>query len=78
MFAGLGNLDDDMDISIAWETVRGNMKISAKNSLGYYKLKQHKPWFDERRSKLIDQRLRAKLKWLRDLSQINGDNLNMT
>jgi hypothetical protein len=29
------------------ETLRENIKISAKESLGYYKLKKHKPWFDE-------------------------------
>jgi hypothetical protein len=32
------------------------MKISAKQSLGYYELKKHKPWFNEGCSKLSDQR----------------------
>jgi hypothetical protein len=38
------------DVNKAWETIRGNIKISAKESLGlgYYELKKHKPWFDER------------------------------
>jgi hypothetical protein len=27
----------------AWETIRENIKISAKESLGYYELKKHKP-----------------------------------
>jgi hypothetical protein len=30
----------------ACETIK-NIKISAKESLGYYELKKHKPWFDE-------------------------------
>jgi hypothetical protein len=32
--------------------IRENIKISAKESLGYYELKKHKPWFDEGSSKL--------------------------
>jgi hypothetical protein len=43
-----------------------NIKISAKESLGYYELKKHKPWFDEGCSKLLDQRKQAKLQWLQD------------
>jgi hypothetical protein len=38
-------------------------------------LKKHKPWFDEACSKLVDQRKQAKLQWLQDPSEINGDNL---
>jgi hypothetical protein len=44
-----------MDINRAWETIRENIKISAKESLGYYKLKRHKPWFDEGCSKILDK-----------------------
>jgi hypothetical protein len=33
-FAALGNLDAEVDINRAWETVRENIKISAKESLG--------------------------------------------
>jgi hypothetical protein len=39
-------------------------------------LKKHMPWFDEECSKLLDQRKQAKLQWLQDPSEINGDNLN--
>jgi hypothetical protein len=39
-------------------------------------LKKHKPWFGERCSKLLDQRKQAKLQWLQDPCDINGDNLN--
>jgi hypothetical protein len=38
-FAGLENLDTQMDINRAGETVRDNIKISAKESLHYYELK---------------------------------------
>jgi hypothetical protein len=55
-FAGLQNLDAESDNIRAWETVRENIKISAKESLGYYELKKHQPWFEEGCSKLIDQR----------------------
>jgi uncharacterized protein YaaR (DUF327 family) len=40
-------------------------------------LKKHKPWFDEACSKLVDQRKQAKLQWLQDPSEINGDNLKI-
>jgi hypothetical protein len=46
-FAALENLDDNVDISRAWEIIRDTIETSAKESLGYYKLKQHNPWFDE-------------------------------
>jgi hypothetical protein len=36
----------------------------------------HKPWFNKGCSKLLDQRKQAKLQWLQDPSEINGDNLN--
>jgi hypothetical protein len=35
-----------MHINGALETIRDNIKVSAKESLGYYELKKHKPWFD--------------------------------
>jgi hypothetical protein len=46
-FVALENIDSKVDIIRAWETIRGNIKISATESLDYYKLKKHKPWFDE-------------------------------
>jgi hypothetical protein len=52
----LENLDDDVDVSRAWETIRENIKISVKASLGYYELKKHTPWFDEECSKLLDKK----------------------
>jgi hypothetical protein len=42
-FTALENLDTEVDINTAWETIRENIKISVKGSLGYYKLKMHSP-----------------------------------
>jgi hypothetical protein len=38
-------------------------------------LKHNKSWFDDECSKLIDQQKQAKLQWLQNPGQINGDNL---
>jgi hypothetical protein len=54
-FAALENLDTEVIINRAWKTVRENIKISAKENLGYYKMKKPKTWFDEGCSKLLDQ-----------------------
>jgi hypothetical protein len=35
----LENLDDDANINRAWETIGENIKISPKESVGYYELK---------------------------------------
>jgi hypothetical protein len=58
------------------ETIRENIKISAKEGLGSCELKKHNPWFEEGCSKLSDQRREAKLQRLQNSSQINGDSLN--
>jgi hypothetical protein len=75
-FPALEDLDTEVVINSAWETIRENIKISAKESLSYYELRKHKPWFDKGCSKLLDQRKQVKLQWLQDPSDINGDNLN--
>jgi hypothetical protein len=71
----LESLDESFDINNAWEIIRENIKISAKDNLGYQKLKHNKPWFDDECSKLIDKRKQAKLQWLQNSGQINGNNL---
>jgi hypothetical protein len=43
-------------IITAWETIKGNINISAKESLRYEELKKYNPRFDEGCSKLLDQR----------------------
>jgi hypothetical protein len=44
--------------------------------LGCYELKQPKPWFDDERQKLLDERNNDKFQCLRTRSQMNGNNLN--
>jgi phosphomevalonate kinase len=46
-FAALENLDSEVNINRVWKTIRQIIKISAKDSLGYYELKKHTPWLDE-------------------------------
>jgi hypothetical protein len=75
-FAALENLDDNVDILSALENIRENIEFSAKESLGQYELKQHKPWFGEESSELLGRRNQAKLQWLQNPSQINGDNMD--
>jgi hypothetical protein len=55
-FAALENLDDNGDINRAWETIRENIKISAKESIGFCESQSYKPWFDEECLKLVDRR----------------------
>jgi hypothetical protein len=74
-FAALENLDDNGDISKIWETIRENIRISAKESIGLCESKSYKPWFDEECLKLVDRRKQAKLQWLHDPSVVNEDNL---
>jgi chromosome segregation ATPase len=60
-FAALENLDESFDIKNAWERITEKIKTSAKENLGYKKLKHNKPWFDDECSKLIDKWKQAKL-----------------
>jgi hypothetical protein len=46
-FATLEDLDPKVLINSAWQTMRLNIKISAKESLGYFELKKHKPWYNK-------------------------------
>jgi hypothetical protein len=66
-FAGLKKLDFEVEINSTLETIRENIKLSAKES--YYESKKHS-------SKLLDQGKQAELQWLQDPSEINGVNLN--
>jgi hypothetical protein len=67
-------LGAEAEIKSALETIRENIKISAKEILGYYELK-HQPWSDEGCTKILEQRKQAKLLWLQNPSEINWDNL---
>jgi hypothetical protein len=73
-FAALEDMDAEVEINNAWGMIRENINISAKDSLGYFELKKHKPWFDEGYSKLSDQIKQAKVQWLQDPSETH--NLN--
>jgi hypothetical protein len=72
----LVSIDAEVDINRTWGSIRKNIKISAKESLGYYELKKHKPWFNKGCSKLLDQREQGTQQWLQNPSKINGDNMN--
>jgi hypothetical protein len=54
-FAALENLDTEGDVNRAWEAIRENIKISAKESLGYHEPKKNKSWFDEGCPDILDQ-----------------------
>jgi hypothetical protein len=54
-FAALENLDTEVDINRAGETIIENIKIPTKVSLDYYELKKHKPWFGVGCSELLGQ-----------------------
>ena len=75
-FAALENLNEDKDVNRTWENIKGNIKTSAKESLGLHELKQHKPWFDEECLGFLDQRKQATMQWVQDPSQSYVDNLN--
>jgi len=70
------NLNDSKDVNRAWEDIKEYIKTSAKESLGLYKLKKHKPLFDEECSLILDQRNQDKMQGLQDPNQTNVRNLN--
>jgi hypothetical protein len=75
-FAALEGFDAEVDRwTGAWTAIRENIKISAKESLGHFELKKHKPWFDEGCPEILVRREHAKLRWLQDPSEISRDNL---
>jgi hypothetical protein len=42
-FATLEHFDTEVEINSAWKMIRGNIKISANDSLDYFELKKHEP-----------------------------------
>jgi DNA repair ATPase RecN len=75
-FSALENLEVNGDISRAWDAIKENTKICAKECIGHCEAKRHKPWFDEECSKLVDRRKQPKLQWLQDPSVVNEGNLS--
>jgi hypothetical protein len=74
-FVALESLVESFDINNSWESIRENIKTTVKGNLEYQMLKHNKLRFDDECSKFIDQWKQAKLQWLQNSSQMNGDNL---
>jgi len=75
-FAALENVSDNKDLNIPWENIKGDITKLAKDSLGLFERKQHKPWFDEECSHCTDQGKQAKVQKLLDQKENNVDNQN--
>jgi hypothetical protein len=69
-------LDAEIEGSSAWETIRENINISAKESLGYFEVKKHESCFHEGCSRLLVRKKQANFQWLQASSERNVDNLN--
>jgi hypothetical protein len=50
------NLNAEVDINRAWETISEYIKISTKESLGCYEVKKHNTWLCEKCQELLDER----------------------
>jgi hypothetical protein len=48
-FTALESLSDSKEIYMAWEEIKENIKMPAKDSLVLLELTQHKSYFDEKR-----------------------------
>ena len=70
------SFNDSEDINRAWENIKDNIKISAEESLVLYERKQHKLWFYEVCSELLDERKQAKMRWLQNPNRSNADKIN--
>jgi hypothetical protein len=46
-FAALEEMDPEVHINCAKETIQENVTISGYESLGYHEPKKHKPWFNK-------------------------------
>jgi methyltransferase-like protein len=68
----LENLNENENINRAWENIKENIKTSAKESLGVYELKKHKPRFDEECLLFSDQRKQVKLQWVQNRVNCSG------
>jgi hypothetical protein len=55
-FVALEDLDAEVYINSALETIRENIKSLAKESLGYYEVKRHQSCFNEGCSEFLAQR----------------------
>ena len=63
-----------VDINYTWENIIYNIKVTVRESIGYYGVKKKTPWFDENCSNVVELRKQAKLNFLQDPTQVNRDN----
>ncbi|PNF18769.1 hypothetical protein B7P43_G03336, partial [Cryptotermes secundus] len=75
-FAALKNVEAEVDINRTWETIREYIKISAKETRGYYELKTHKPRFNKRFSQLLYIKGRSQTAVVTGSKGHKWDNLN--
>jgi hypothetical protein len=61
------------DINMISDNIKESIQISAKQSLGLYEWKEHKPCFDEEWERFLDQRKQSKVQWLQDPNPSNID-----
>jgi hypothetical protein len=69
----LENLNVSENINRAWENIKENITISAQESLRLPERKKHKPWFDAQCAEFLGKRKQAKIQWLHNPNQNNGD-----
>jgi hypothetical protein len=60
------NARDSENLNRAWENIKENVKVSAKEGLGLCELKQRKTWFDEKFLRFLDQTKQVKIQWVQD------------
>ena len=72
----MANLNDSEYINRAWENIKKNITVSARDSLGRCEWKQHNPWFNEQFLRFLPQRKQALIQWLQNRNRSNVDNRN--
>jgi hypothetical protein len=63
----LENVADNVDVIRAWESIK-ILKLHQKRVWIIMHSKQHKPWFEEECSELLDHRKQGELQWLKNPS----------
>jgi hypothetical protein len=75
MFAAFENLRNNGNVSWAWDTIREDIKISAKDTNGHCEPKHNKQKSNEE-LKVDDHWKQATLQWLQDPSEVYEGNLS--
>jgi hypothetical protein len=60
---------EEEDINSAWETIRENIKITAKDTLRYCELRKYNSLYHEGCSELVGQWKEPEMQWLQDPSE---------